>query len=182
LRIGKEYINEIIALAPKKQFIIDKLPQNFIFIGIIKLFLPNAKIIHSARTAEDTCLSIFRTNFKAGYKYTDNLAEIGKYYRLYLDLISHWNNVFPGDIYNCQYEKLISNQEKETKKLLAYCGLGWNESCLNFHKTKRDVKTASNYQVRQPIYKSSVGYWKEFEKQLQPLITALEDMSSAPNL
>ena len=141
--------------------------------------LPNAKIIHSVRAAEDTCLSIFRTKFAEMHNYACDLAELGQYYRLYSEIMVHWHETFPGAIYDVNYENLTGNQEGETRKLLEFCGLDWSEKCLNFHQTVRDVKTASNYQVRQPMYRSSVGGWRRFEKQLQPLIKALGDLSSS---
>jgi hypothetical protein len=108
----------------------------------------------------------------------DNLTELGQYYRLYSNMMAHWYKTFPDTIYDVCYEKLTVNQEVETKKLLDFCGLDWNDKCLSFHKTTRNVNTASNYQVRQPMYTSSVNGWKRFEKQLQPLIEALGDLSS----
>ncbi|MBF0194929.1 MAG: sulfotransferase [Magnetococcales bacterium] len=138
------------------------------------MMLPNAKIIHTVRGAEDTCLSIFRTKFTQLHNYACDLGELGGYYKLYSELMAHWHNTFPSTIYDVNYENLTKNQEEESKKLLEFCELEWSEKCLNFHNTVRDVKTASNYQVRQPMYSSSVGGWKKFEKQLQSLISALK--------
>jgi len=178
IKMGMDYISKIRDIEPNAKYIIDKAPPNFLFLGIIKLMLPNAKIIHSVRSPEDTCLSIFRTKFTGVYNYAYNLTELGQYYRLYSELMYHWHSIFPGIIYDIHYEKLTINQEKETQKLLEFCGLNWDEKCLSFHKTVRAVKTASNYQVRQPMYRTSVGAWKRFEKQLQPLVNALRNLSS----
>jgi tetratricopeptide (TPR) repeat protein len=179
-KIGESYIERVRDIEPNVKFITDKMPENFLYIGIIKLILPNAKIIHSVRSPEDTCFSIFREKFMGVNNYAYDLAEIGQYYRLYTEMMRHWHLVLPGEIYDCNYEKLIANQEEETRKLLDFCGLEWNIKCLNFHKTVRNIKTASNYQARQPMYTSSINGWKRFEKQLQPLIEALGDLASEP--
>ncbi|MBF0357200.1 MAG: tetratricopeptide repeat protein [Magnetococcales bacterium] len=179
-KLGESYIKKIRTIEKDAKFITDKMPMNFIYTGVIKLMLPNAKIIHSVRLAEDTCLSIFRTKFTETLDYACDLKELGQYYRLYYAMMQHWNSIFPGEIYDCHYEKLTGNQEEETRKLLDFCNLEWSDDCLSFHTTVRDVNTASNYQVRQPMYTSSVNGWKRFEKQLQPLIAALGDLASEP--
>jgi tetratricopeptide (TPR) repeat protein len=173
-----KYIKQIREIEPKTKFIIDKMPDNYFYIGVIKLILPNAKIIHSVRSPEDTCLSIFRAKFTETHNYAYELSELGQYYRMYSELMAHWHDTFPGTIYDVHYEKLTVSQEDETRKLLDFCELNWNDKCLSFHKTVRNVKTASNYQVRQPMYTNSVNGWKRFEKQLQPLIESLGDLAS----
>jgi hypothetical protein len=180
-KLGNKYIEKIREIEPKIKFITDKMPGNFLYIGIIKLILPNAKIIHSVRSPEDTCLSIFRTNFTEMHNYAHELSELGQYYRLYSDMMAHWHKTFPGTIYDVHYEKLTVNQEHETRELLEFCGLDWHRECLRFHETERNIQTASNYQVRQPMYTSSINSWKRFEKQLQPLIKALGDLASHPS-
>ncbi|MBF0381106.1 MAG: tetratricopeptide repeat protein [Magnetococcales bacterium] len=176
--LGIEYTKKTGLLAANKKYITDKMPGNFLYIGVIKLILPKAKIIHSVRSAEDTSLSIFKTLFSQKHNYAYNLTEIGEFYRIYADLMRYWHNLFPGEIYDVHYEKLTEKQEEETRKLLDFCELKWDNNCLNFHKTNRSVSTASNYQVRQKIYTSSVNGWRRFESQLQPLITALGEFSS----
>ena len=141
---------------------------------MIKLILPNAKVIHCKRNPEDNCLSIFKTYFsREAHGYASDQTDLGHYFNLYRDLMEHWHNVLPGFIYDIQYEDVVSDQEAQTKALLAHCNLEWNEACLAFHKTERPVKTASAAQVRQPIYKDSVQSWKRYEKQLAPLLKAL---------
>ncbi|MBF0359335.1 MAG: tetratricopeptide repeat protein [Magnetococcales bacterium] len=179
--LGSKYIKKIREKDKYSKFITDKMPHNFLNIGMIRLILPNAKIVHTVRSPEDTCLSIFRTKFSEVHDYAYNLTELGQYYRLYSEIMAHWHRTLPGLIYDINYEALISNQEDETKKLLDYCSLEWNDNCLQFHKTIRNVKTASNYQVRQPMYSSSVGGWRRFEKELQPLIAALGDLATEAN-
>ncbi|MBF0358327.1 MAG: tetratricopeptide repeat protein [Magnetococcales bacterium] len=178
LKMGEEYISQIREIDPDSRYIIDKMPINFLNVGIIKLMLPNAKIIHSVRSPEDTCLSIFRTKFTGVHNYAYELTELGQYYRLYSEMMAHWNRVFPGVVYSVNYEKLTADQEGETRKLLEFCQLDWSDKCLDFQKTVRSVKTASSAQVRQPMYKSSVGGWRKFEKQLQPLRAALGDLAT----
>ncbi|MBF0380240.1 MAG: tetratricopeptide repeat protein [Magnetococcales bacterium] len=175
--LGEKYISKIRKIQPDVKFITDKMPDNFLYIGLIRLMLPNAKIIHSVRLAKDTCLSIYRLKFAHGHPYAYNLKELGEYYRLYADMMNHWHKLFADDIYQCHYEKLTTNQEEESRKLLDYCGIEWSDKCLDFYETKRDVVTSSNYQVRQKIYTSSVNGWRRFENQLQPLIDALGDIN-----
>ena len=167
---GGEYIRMIRERADSAGFITDKMPLNFHLIGMIKLMLPNAKIIHCCRDPLDTCLSIFKNYFSFdGHYYAYDLDEIGRYYNLYRDLMRHWRHVLPGFIYDIQYENLVAEQEKQSRALLAYCGLEWDDACLEFHKTDRPVQTASSAQVRRPIYKDSVQSWKRYENQLAPL-------------
>ena len=121
----------------------------------------------------DNCLSIFKNFFGSAHDYSYNLTELGQYYKLYLDLMEYWRNTLPGFIYELNYERLVADQENQTRKLLDYCKLPWDDACLDFHKTRRKVKTASNAQVRRPIYKDSVKLWKRYEKQLEPLRAAI---------
>jgi tetratricopeptide (TPR) repeat protein len=173
-KTGREYITRIRKHSDSAKYITDKLPHNFLYIGLIKLILPNAKIIHCVRNPMDTCLSIFKNFFSSGHHYAYELGELGHYYTLYLDLMTHWREIYPSSIYELSYETLVADQKTETKKLLEYCELPWDENCLSFHNTKRNVKTASNAQVRQPIYQNSIELWKRYELQLKPLKKALD--------
>ena len=167
---GGDYIRVIRERAGGVEFITDKMPPNFRFIGMIKLMLPNAKIIHCCRDPLDTCLSMFKTLFAAkGHYYAYDLGELGRYYNLYSDLMSHWHGVLPGFIYDIHYEDVVADQEKQSRALLAWCGLEWDEACLAFHKTDRAVHTASAAQVRRPIYTDSIQSWKRYETQLEAL-------------
>ena len=121
----------------------------------------------------DNCLSIFKNHFGDGQYYSYDMEALGQYYNLYTDLMNHWETVLPGFVYHSQYENLITDQESETRKLLEFCGLPWDENCLSFHETKRKVKTASNAQVRQPIYKDSVMLSKRYGDKLKPLEDAI---------
>jgi tetratricopeptide (TPR) repeat protein len=154
----------------------DKMPENFLYIGLIKLILPRAKIIHCRRTPADTCLSCYSQKFGSGnLLYSYDLQELGLEYRRYQRIMAHWEKVMPGTTYNLDYEDLINDQEGETRRMLDYCGLPFEEACLQFSKTKRIVDTASASQVRKGLYSTSVGRWKQYEKYLEPLLAVLDE-------
>ena len=166
-KIGEEYINLMDNLSMSSERSTDKLPENFLSIGFIKLILPNSKIVHCYRNPRDNCISIFKSHFPGGkVKFAYNFTETIHYYNLYSDLMKHWNNLFPEFIYNIEYEKLINNSENEIKKLIKACDLNWDEACLNFDKNKRPIRTASDTQARSKIYNSSLNTWKNYEKYL----------------
>lgn len=121
----------------------------------------------------DNCLSLFKNYFSSAIDYSYELTELGQYYNLYLDLMQHWRDAMPEFIYDLSYESLIDEQENQTRQLLDFCHLPWDDACLDFHKTRRKVRTASNAQVRRPIYKDSVKLWRRYEKQLEPLRAAI---------
>lgn len=171
--LGTEYLKNIRQLSKGAEFTTDKMPENYRYIGIIKLAFPNAKIIHCVRDPVDTCLSIFKILFSHGHEYSYNLEILGEYYNQYRQLMAHWHAVLPGFIHDIRYEDMISDQEGQTRALLEYCGLEWDDACLEFYKTDRQVRTASSEQVRKPIYSDSVQLWKRYGKQLNPLLEAL---------
>ncbi len=157
--IGARYVERLRVYSGQARFITDKLPGNFLMIGLIHLAMPKAKIIHVRRSAEDTCLSIFKNYFaNESLRYAYDMAEIGHYYTLYLDLMAHWNTVLPGVVHEVSYEALVGDFDTEAARLLSLIGLEWDDSVRNFHKAPRAVQTASAAQVRQPIYASSVGH------------------------
>lgn len=168
-RMGSKYIEKIRAFSSNSPYITDKLPHNFWRIGLIKTILPNAKVIHCKRNPMANCFSIFKTDFTGTHRYAYDMTEIGQYYKLYLDLMEYWQKVLPGFVYTICYEELVTAQQHQTKGLLDFCGLPWDEACLAFYETNRKVSTASCVQVRQPIYNESVELWKRYEKQLEPL-------------
>jgi hypothetical protein len=180
--IGSRYVAAIRALAPTTPFITDKRPNNYYFIGLIHLALPNAKIIHVMRDPIDTCVSCFSMYFtfdRMGLKQTFDLAELGRYYRRYEQLMAHWRRVLPpGRILDVRYENVVADLEGETRRMLYYCGLPWDEDCLAFYKTKRAVLTASAAQVRRPIYDTSVGRWRVYEEFLGPLLAELRSAAA----
>ena len=166
LKYGNKYINETMWSRKEKNFFIDKMPNNFPYIGLIKMILPNAKIIDARRNPLDGCFSCFKQFFAKGQHFTYDLDDIARYYKDYEKIMSFWNSIFQDSIYKIIYEDVIENPESEVKKLLNYLELDFEESCMDFYKSKRPVKTASSEQVRQPIYKSGVNYWKNYEDNL----------------
>ena len=172
--LGAHYVTEVRQLAPAADRIIDKMPANFRLAGLIHLALPNARIIHVRRDPLDTCLSCFSQLFSGDQPFSFDLAELGRYYRAYEMLMDHWRRVLPpGVMLEAQYEHLTSDLEGEARRMIRHCGLEWDAACLSFHDTERPVRTASAAQVRQPIYRSSIGRWRVHEHLLGPLIEAL---------
>lgn len=179
---ASEYVARLQHRAPDARRITDKMPENFLAVGLIHLMLPNAKIVHVERNPVDTCLSCFTQLFKDGQEFTYDLAELGRYYADYAHLMNHWRKVLPeGAFLDVQYEDLVADQEAQSRRIIEYCGLEWSDACLDFHRNKRVVKTASMSQVRQPMYKSSVERWRHYEKFLGPLLDALGPASSGRN-
>ena len=172
--LGRIYLQLIKKLGKDEgRLVVDKMPHNFQYIGVIHKALSEAKIILCEREPLDNCFSIFKNKFGTGNEYAYNLEEIGEYYNLYVELIAHWESMLPNKIYRAKYEELTSNQEKISREIINFCDLEWEESCMSFHTTKREVNTASAVQVRQPIYTSSVNLWKKYENELEPLINVL---------
>jgi len=169
LSIHDQYLDSLIDLNVHERIIVDKMPLNFRYIGFILTAFPDAKILHMRRDPIATCWSIYKSFFN-GNAYSFNQEDLAQYYRLYIDLMRFWDKLFPNKIYNVCYEDLTTDQEIETRNLLKYCDLEWDENCLNFHKNKTAVKTTSSMQVRQKMYQGSSEVWKKYEKYLQPLI------------
>ena len=166
-KMGENYIYEMNNKSNSAKRSTDKLPYNFLNIGLIHLILPKSKIIHCYRNPKDNIFSIYK-NFFPGNKITfsSDLNETVGYYNLYRDLIKFWKNILPNFIYDISYENLINNTESETKMLLKYCNLSWDKNCLSFYNNKRPVKTASDTQVRNKIYKTSIDSWKNYQDHL----------------
>src|SRR5574340_752595 len=175
---GAEYVAGLRRRAPDAPHITDKMPENFLAVGLIHLMLPNAKIIHVNRNPVDTCLSCFTTLFNHKQEHTYDLAELGRYYADYARLMEHWRKLLPGGAFlDVQYEDIVADQEAQARRIIEYCGLEWNDACLDFHKNKRPISTASMTQARQPTYKSSVERWRPYEKFLGPLLDALGELA-----
>jgi len=166
------YLEELRGLPATAPYITDKMPQNFRWIGFLLKAMPGVKIINVQREPAASCWSMFKIQFR-GHGYTNDLVDLAEYYKLYLDLMDFWRKEFPGQVYDLDYELLTQNQEQETRKLLAYCGLDWEDQCLEFYKTKRAVRTPSGKQVRQKMYTGSSEAWKKYAKHLQPLLDVL---------
>ena len=173
ITLGSSYLQGLRKHSTSKRFITDKMPHNFRLIGLIKVILPKAKVIHCMRNPMDNCLSVFKNRFSQANHYAYNLKELGEFYYHYLDLMNHWRATIPHFIYDISYEALVLDQEQETKKLLNYCQLPWEETCLSFYKTERPIATSSYTQVRRPMYSDSVNLWMKYESELEPLKKAL---------
>lgn len=172
-----QYVNFIKRFAVEQaRYLTDKMPPNFMNLGLVSMMFPNAKIIHARRDPIDTCLSCFTNRFNdlEHLSFTFDQEDLAFYYNEYRKLMAHWQKVLPIEIHDVQYEELLDNQEDVTRNMLDYMGLEWEEQCLKFYENDRGVKTASLHQVRQPIYKSSSGKWKKYEKYLGPMIAELE--------
>ena len=169
-RMGAEYVAALRALGPGAARITDKMPINFLQVGLIRLILPNARIIHVRRDPVDTCLSCFSKLFAGEQPFTYDLRELGRFYRAYQRLMAHWRAVLPpGAMLDVEYEALVQDFAPQARRIVAHCGLEWDPACLEFYKTSRPVHTASMLQVRQPIYRSSVGRWRPDAALLRPL-------------
>ncbi len=173
-RLARYYLERVSVLAPGKARIVDKMPVNFLYAGLIHALFPNARIIHCRRDPVDTCLSCYTKNFSGEQTFTYDLAELGRFYRGYERLTAYWASVLPTDRWTeVDYEAVVDDLEGEARRLVGFCGLEWDEACLSFHKLERPVRTASVTQVRQKIYTSSVGRWKRYAPHLAPLLSAL---------
>jgi len=171
---GEQYLAQTrIQRKTAAPFFIDKMPNNFAHVGLIHLILPNAKIVDARRHPLGCCFSCFKQHFARGQNFTYELAEIGRYYRDYVELMAHFDAVLPGRVHRVLYENMVDDTEGEVRRLLAYCGLPFEESVLRFHENQRAVRTASSEQVRQPIFREGVDQWRHFEPFLAPLVDAL---------
>jgi tetratricopeptide (TPR) repeat protein len=175
--LGRRYIQSLERHSSTHDHVTDKMPHNFLSLGLMAVIFKNAKFIHAKRNAIDTSLSCFFHNFNDAHSYNRNLTHMGLYYRQYVRMMNHWHEVLGDRLYYSDYELLVNNQEEETRKLIDFCGLEWDDACMQFHKSKRAVLTPSNWQVRQPMYTRSAERWRRYENQLQPLIEALGDIA-----
>jgi hypothetical protein len=179
-QIGARYVAAVRELGPTSERVTDKTLSNFFFVGLIHLALPNAKIIHVVRDPVDTCVSCFTKLFVGEHNYAYDLGELGRYYKRYERLMTHWRRILPpGRILDIRYEEVVADLEGQARRFISHCGLPWDERCVSFHTTIRPVGTASATQVRQPIYKSAVGRWRVYAEYLAPLLNALGIVTSA---
>jgi tetratricopeptide (TPR) repeat protein len=176
---ARQYLDKLQSIDGQAARVTDKMPTNFFHLGIIAAMLPGARIIHCRRDALDVCLSNYVQMFAEGHYYSYDLSDIAVYYRGYERIMSHWREVLPIRLYEVQYEELIEDQERISRELIDYLGLDWDERCLAFHQTKRVVRTASNWQVRQPMYKTARNRWKNYEKNLAQLKADLRYVEDA---
>jgi len=170
LAIGESYLYHTRSHREQKlPYFTDKMPANFTHVGLIHMALPHARIIDARRHPLDTCIGNFRQLFAQGKNMTYDLYELAEYYLEYDRIMAHWDTVLPGRVLRVRYEDVVADLEGQTRRLLDYCGLPYEDACLNFHRNERPVNTASSEQVRQPIYADSVGYWKNYESQLDEI-------------
>jgi tetratricopeptide (TPR) repeat protein len=175
-RLGEQYLRDTRAYrATARPRFIDKMPNNFRHVGLIHLMLPNARIIDVRREPMACCFSNFKQLFAQGQTFTYGLEDIARYYRTYLELMGHWDEVLPGRVLRVHYEDVVDDLEGSVRRLLDHCGLGHEPACLAFHQTERSVRTASSEQVRQPIYREGLEQWRHYERWLGPLRDALGD-------
>ncbi len=173
--LGSEYLERTAVRRSGAAYFIDKMPNNFAHVGLIHLILPNATILDARRHPMACCFSVFKQLFAHGQNFSYSLEEIGRYYRDYVDLMSHWDSVLPGRVHRVDYEAVVGNTETEIRRVLSHCGLAFEPACLEFHRTERAVRTASSEQVRQPIYTSAIDQWRNYAAHLEPLTEALRD-------
>lgn len=174
---GRHYVERLIKLAGKPyKRIVDKMPGNFNFVGLIHAILPNAKIIHSRRHPVETCLSCYRIHFAEGHQWSYNFRELGRYYKRYWELMKFWREEFPRVMYEVRYEDTVADVEGQARRIIGHLGLEWNENCLSFYNVDRPVLTASVTQVRRPIYRTSTNRWRKYERYLGPLLDELGEI------
>lgn len=175
-RLGDSYVTYVDRLSDGAAKVTDKMPANFMHLGFIHMFLPEAKIIHCSRDPMDTCLSCYFQHFTQPMPFSTAQESLGAYYRGYVEIMDHWREVLSTDIFEVEYEEMVGDHEGLCKRLVEFCDLEWDDACLQFHETERTVKTASSWQVRQPLYSTSVARWKHYEEHLGPLKEALGDV------
>jgi len=172
--LGERYINQTrVQRRTARPFFIDKMPNNFTYLGLIHLILPNARIIDARRHPLACCFSVFKQHFARGQEFAYDLEDLGRYYRDYVVLMSHFDNILPGRVHRVFYERLVEDTEGEVRRLLDYCGLPFEENCLRFYENERAVRTASSEQVRKPIFRDALEHWRHFGPWLAPLKSAL---------
>jgi hypothetical protein len=174
-RLGEKYLRDTRSYRSGKARFIDKMPNNFRHVGLIHLMLPNAKIIDARREPMACCFGNLKQLFAHGQEFAYSIEDIARYYRTYLELMRHWDAVLPGRVLRVHYEDVVADLEGNVRRLLDYCGLEFETSCVEFYRTERSVRTASSEQVRQPIYREALDQWRHYESSLAPLREALGD-------
>ena len=171
--LGAEYLNRVRQVVGSEERFTDKMPLNYLYCGLIHRALPLAKIVHLTRHPMAACYAMYKTLFKDAYPFSYDLDDIGRYYVSYRRLMDHWESALPGVIHCLSYEALVADQIAETRKLLEYCGLDWEDACVDFHRNTAPTTTASAVQVRQPMYRTSVSQWRHYQAQLEPFARQL---------
>ena len=168
-RTATTYRDALRSLAPEARRIVDKMPHNFLHLWLIALLLPQARVIHCRRDPLDTCLSCYFADFEHAHGYRNDLSTLGAYHRLYRRLMAHWQSVLPLEILDVDYEALVGDQEGVSRRIVEFIGLDWHDACLEFHRSRRSIKTVSNVQVGNRVYSTSVGRWRNYRQFLAPL-------------
>ena len=174
-RLGQNYVKSTRPRTGHTRHFIDKMPTNFLYLGLIRRALPNAKVIYMNRHPMDTCYAIYKTLFKHAYPFSYNLNDLAQYYVAHRKLREHWTDIMPGFILNVSYENLVTDTETELRRVLTFCELGWQDNMLNYTESKMPTNTASAAQVRQPIYHSSIGKWRNYSQELVTLSGYLQE-------
>ena len=177
--LGERYVESMRSYRNRSPYLIDKTPLNYLYVGLIHLALPNARIIHIRRNPMDSCYGMYRTLFRAGYPFSYDFDDLARYYIAYVQLMEHWRTVAPKALSDVSYEDLVDEQEKTSREIIDYCGLDWEPVCLDFHKNTSAVATASSAQVRRPVYRDALQRWRRYENELQPLIERLREAGIA---
>lgn len=179
--LGRQYLESGPATAPGERRVTDKLPANFLHLGLVALLLPQARIVHCRRDPRDLALSIFFQHFAEGHVWAYAFDDIARFHLAYRRLMAHWRAVLPVPLFELDYEALVREPEPLCRRLVAFCGLEWDPACLEFHRHRRAVATASNWQVRQPLYRRAVGRWRRYAPCLPELVESLERAGVAPS-
>lgn len=167
-QLGRLYLDSV-ASPGERRLLINKTPENYLYLGLIRLAMPGARIVHLRRHPLDSCYAMYKTLFRMGYPFSYSLEDLGRYYLAYHGLMQHWRTVMPGSFLDIDYESLVHSQQETSRRLVAHCRLPWEDGCLDFHRNPAPSATASAAQVRRPVYRSSVQRWRAYAKQLAPL-------------
>jgi hypothetical protein len=173
--LGQEYERRVAGYGSRRAYVIDKTPLNFLYLGLIRLALPAAKIIHLRRHPLDSGYAMYKTLFRMGYPFSYDLSDLGRYISAYHDLMRHWRTHLPTGFLDVDYEALVQDQLGMSRRILDWCGLAWEPQCADFHLNKTPAATASAAQVREPMHSRSVGTWRSYERQLEPMARILRD-------
>lgn len=174
-RLGRRYLGGIRRYGYDEPWLVDKTPLNYLYLGLIRMALPNARVVHIERHPLDSCYGMYRTLFRAGYPFSYDLGDLAAYYLAYRRLMSHWQSVLPDGFLNVRYESLVDDQEAVSRELVAYCGLDWDPACLDFHRSTTPVATESAAQVREPVHRRALGRWRHYADRLEPLARKLRE-------
>ncbi len=179
-RLALRHLEKLRALDPAALRIVDKMPENYLALGLMATLFPRAKFIHCRRDLRDVAVSCWMTHFRE-IRWANDYQHIASRFRQYQRMMAHWRQALPAPLLEVDYEETVSDLENVARKLVAWCGLEWDPKCLEFHRARRPVSTASAVQVRRPLYATSVGRWRHYEQPLEPLFAAISHATSSPS-